>query len=101
MLMQRKLFQIVLGNEPIRKSQLAAVREGIVSRYQVYRSDAPYLFSTGLVSNEAYTEGQKINVLMRSGELLDIAQASDLPSIKAISKIVKKNYLCWPKNVSL
>ncbi|MCK6617658.1 MAG: HD domain-containing protein [Cyclobacteriaceae bacterium] len=101
MLMQRRLFQIILSNEPIRKSHLAAVREGVVSRYKIYRSDAPYLFSTGLVSNEAYTEGQKINVLMRSGELLDIAQASDLPSIKAISKIVKKNYLCWPKNVSL
>jgi hypothetical protein len=38
---------------------------------------------------------------MKSGEVLDIAHASDLPSIKAISKIVKKNYLCWPKNVSL
>jgi hypothetical protein len=38
---------------------------------------------------------------MRSGEVLDIAQASELPNIKALSKIVKKNYLCWPKNVSL
>jgi HD superfamily phosphohydrolase len=101
MLIQRKLFQIILSSEPIKKSQLAAVREGIVSRYKTFRSDAPYLLSTGQVTNEAYTEGQKINVLMRSGELLDIAQASDLPSIKAISKIVKKNYLCWPKTVSL
>ncbi len=101
MLLQRNLFQIVLSNEPIRKSLLMGVREGVIRRYKTFRSDAPYLFSTGLVSNEAYTEGQKINVLMRSGELLDLAQASDLPSIKAISKIVKKNYLCWPKNVSL
>jgi uncharacterized protein len=54
-----------------------------------------------VVSNEAYAEGHHINILMRTGELLDIAQASDLPNIKAISKIVKKNYLCWPKNVSL
>jgi hypothetical protein len=53
------------------------------------------------VSNEAYTEGEKINILTRAGDLLDIAQASDLPNIKAISKIVKKNYLCWPKDVSL
>jgi HD superfamily phosphohydrolase len=101
MLMQRKLFQVILTSEPIRKAHLSAIREGIVSRYKTLRADAPYLFSTGQVSNEAYTEGQKINVLMRTGELLDIAQASDLPSIKAISKIVKKNYLCWPKNVSL
>lgn len=101
MLIQRRLFQIVLSNEPIKKEMLTTVREGVIARYKTYRSDAPYLFSTGVVTNEAYTEGQKINVLMRSGELVDIAQASDLPSIKAISKIVKKNYLCWPKNVSL
>jgi len=101
MLIQRRLFQVILTSQPIPKAQLLTIREGIVSRYKTLRADAPYLFSTGQVSNEAYTEGQKINVLMRSGELLDIAQASDLPSIKAISKIVKKNYLCWPKNVSL
>ncbi|HYG18435.1 MAG TPA: phosphohydrolase, partial [Ohtaekwangia sp.] len=61
----------------------------------------PYLFSHGVVTNEAYTVGKQINILMRSGALLDIAQASDLPNIHAISKIVKKNYLCWPKNVYL
>lgn len=32
---------------------------------------------------------------------MDIAQAADLPNIKAMSKIVKKYYLCLPKNVSL
>jgi hypothetical protein len=54
------------------------------------------------VSNEGYmSEGQTINVVTKTGQIVDIAQASDLPSIKAISKIVKKNYLCWPKNVSL
>jgi hypothetical protein len=65
------------------------------------RAESKYLFSHGTVTNEAYAEGQEINVLMKSGNVLDIAQASDLPNIKAISKIVKKNYLCWPKNVSL
>lgn len=101
MLYQRKLFQIILSSEPIRKAQVEKVKDGITDTYGVLRSETPYLFSHGLVTNEAYTEGQKINILMRSGEVLDIAQASDLPSIKAISKIVKKNYLCWPKNVSL
>jgi hypothetical protein len=53
------------------------------------------------VTNAAYAEGQHIHVLMPDGEKADIAQASDLPTIKALTKIVRKNYLCWPKNVSL
>ncbi len=101
MLYQRELFQIILSHEPVKKNQVEQVRTGIINHYNTLRSESAYLFSYGSVTNEAYTEGQKINVLMKSGEVLDIAQASDLPSIKAITKIVKKNYLCWPKPVYL
>lgn len=101
MLMDRKLFKIILSNDPIKKTVLENIRTTVSQKYQTLRVDAPYLYSHGTVTNEAYTEGEKINILTRSGALLDIAQASDLPNIKAISKIVKKNYLCWPKDVSL
>jgi hypothetical protein len=101
MLLERKLFKVKLSVEPIRKKEVESIKEAVMKKFDVYRSEVAYLFSHGTVSNEAYAEGHHINILMRSGELLDIAQASDLPNIKAISKIVKKNYLCWPKNVSL
>jgi HD superfamily phosphohydrolase len=101
MLVDRKLFQIMLSHEPIKKSVIEKIRTSITQEYQILRAESTYLFSYGTVTNEAYTEGEKINILTRSGELLDIAQASELPNIKAITKIVKKNYLCWPKNVSL
>ena len=101
MITERKLFRIMLSNDPIKRSVLENIRTSVTKKYQILRVDASYLYSHGTVTNEAYTEGEKINILTRSGELLDIAQASDLPNIKAISKIVKKNYLCWPKDVSL
>jgi hypothetical protein len=101
MLLERKLFRVRLSLEPIKKVEVENIREAIMKKFNTFRSETAYLFSHGTVSNEAYAEGHHINVLMRNGELLDIAQASDLPNIKAISKIVKKNYLCWPKNVSL
>jgi hypothetical protein len=78
------------------------VRQEIHQVYGILRKDAHYLFSWGTVTNEAYVSGGKsINILNKQGTVIDIALASDLPSIKAISKIVEKNYLCWPKNVSL
>jgi uncharacterized protein len=101
MLLTRNLFQIRLSQEPIDKSAIEKIREGIANEYKTLRAETSYLYSYGTVTNEAYTEGQQINILMKNGELLGIAHASDLPNIKAISKIVKKNYLCWPKNVSL
>lgn len=101
MIIERKLFQIRLSAEPIRKNQVEEIQVAITKKYGLLRAEAKYLFSHGTVTNEAYAEGQEINVLMKGGEVLDLAQASDLPNIKAISKIVKKNYLCWPKTVSL
>jgi uncharacterized protein len=101
MLLERRLFRVRLTLEPIKKAEIENIREAVMKHYNTFRSETNYLFSHGIVSNEAYTEGHQINILMRKGQLLDIAQASDLPNIKAISKIVKKNYLCWPKNVSL
>lgn len=101
MVLERKLFRIVLGTEPIKKTAIEKIRTAVSKKYGTLRSESAYLFSYGTVTNEAYAEGQQINILTKSGTLLDIAQASDLPNIKAISKIVKKNYLCWPKDVSL
>lgn len=101
MLLERRLFGIILSNDLIRKDQVEKIRKLIVQEYGILGSESAYLYSTGAVTNEAYTEGQKINILTKQGQLLDVAQASDLPNIKALSKIVKKNYLCWPKNLSL
>jgi uncharacterized protein len=101
MILERKLFQVRLTSEPIKKETVAQIREAVKKEYRTLGSETPYLFSHGTVTNEAYAIGKQINILMKTGEVLDITQATDLPAIRAISKIVKKNYLCWPKNVSL
>ncbi len=100
-LLTRNLFQIQLGSSPIDKKVLATVRIKISKEMNILKSEASYLLSHGVVTNEAYTVGERINIRMKNGSVVDMAQASDLPNIAALSKIVKKNYLCWPKNVSL
>jgi hypothetical protein len=101
-LLLRELFQIEMTTAPIKRDKIEKARTLIYATFGVLRKDAGYLFSHGSVSNEAYvTGGQSINILMKSGEVVDIASASDLPTIQAMSKIMKKNYLCWPKNLSL
>jgi HD superfamily phosphohydrolase len=101
MLLERKLFQIMLSSDPIDKTMVEKIRASISKTYGTLMAESTYLYSYGTVTNEGYAAGKQINILTKSGVLLDIAQASDLPNIKAISKIVKKNYLCWPKDVSL
>ena len=101
-LLQRDLFQIQLTATPVKKTKIEKVKLEIHKSFGVLRNDTNYLFAHGTVSNEAYISGgQSISILMKNGNVLDMEEASDLPTIQAMSKIVKKNYLCWPKNLTL
>lgn len=101
MLLERRLFRIELGKDPVQREKIEDVRKKIAEVYGTLNAETPFLMSHGSVSNEAYALGDQINVLTKRGTLVDISDVSDLPTIQALSNIVKKNYLCWPKNVIL
>jgi len=101
MLLDRKLMKIKLENEPIKKGDIEKIREKAAKEFNVLRSESRYFITHGEVSNKAYVSGgQTINILTKKGEVVDIANAADLPNIKAFSKIVKKYYLGYPKILS-
>ncbi|WMN07251.1 HD domain-containing protein [Marivirga arenosa] len=101
-LLQRDLFKIKLDNEPLKKAEISSIKSKISQKFSLLNKEAAFFISHGEVTNAAYVLGGKsIKILNKKGELLDIAQAADLPNIKAMSKIVKKYYLCLPKTVSL
>lgn len=102
MLLERKLFRIRLSNKEVPPSVIQSLKEQIIDEMGVAPEDTPYFMIRGSISNAAYVSGgQKINILTKEGKVFDIAQASDLPNIKAMSKIVKKYYFCWPKRIHL
>jgi HD superfamily phosphohydrolase len=101
-LLNRRLFRAELLNEKPSKAHRERIREKIMNQYKLSKDDAKYLISHGSVSNAAYVaKGHSINILKKDGSLMDVANAVDLPNIRAISKIVKKYYLSYPKNVTL
>lgn len=102
MILNRNLLNIQLVNDPIKKFDIESLRDKIAKEFNISRNQSHYFMTHGEVSNKAYfSEGQSINILTKKGEVLDIATAADLPNIKAISKIVKKYYLGYPKNLVL
>lgn len=97
-LLNRKLLKIKFFNEKPSKEELKALRAKIAISHQLNEEETKSLVQSGKVSNAAYiAKGQSINILNKDGSVIDVAEAADLPNIKAISKIVKKYYLCWPK----
>lgn len=100
-LLHRKLFAIRLSNDNFDAETTNRLTTQL-SQQGYSTSEIKYLLQKGSVSNAAYmAKGGSINILMKSGEIIDVARASDLPNIKAMSKIVKKYYLSYPKDLSL
>ena len=95
-LLERKLFKVILSNEKESLKEIKPLREKIANQLNIKKKLCKHFVVKGISSNEAYlSQGDKINILTKKGKVLDIAQASDLPNIKALRKIVKKYYLCW------
>lgn len=102
MLLKRELFRIKISTEPASDEEVEHISTRIQQVYGISATDAEYFHSTGQLSNNAYiSDDQKIMILSKSGEVRDVVDAADLPNIKAMSKIVRKYYRCWPKDISL
>ncbi|MFY0651068.1 MAG: HD domain-containing protein [Cyclobacteriaceae bacterium] len=100
MILGRKIFKIDMSNDLHPAKLTKSIKSKIISHYDLSSEDAEYFLGHGKISNEAYiSSGQKINILTKNGELVDVAKATKLPNIKAMSKIVTKYYLCWPKEL--
>lgn len=101
MLLGRKIFRIEMSNTAFSKERIQQTLKKVQDYYDLPPNEAKSFVGNGRISNEAYiSSGQKINILTKNGELIDIAKATELPNIKAMSKIVTKYYLCCPKEIN-
>jgi HD superfamily phosphohydrolase len=98
MLIERQLFGTELQKEAFHEDSLNRIREEIGKRYGITTEDASYFLITDSTENHAYhPKSDKINIHYKSGEVLDIAKASDQLNITVLHKTHTKHFLCYPK----
>lgn len=99
-LITRKLFKIDFSNDHPSEEGINKLRQRAADQLKLEKDQLDFFVKNGVVSNSAYiATGESINILRKTGEVVDVANASDLPNIKAMSKVVKKHYLCAPKTL--
>ena len=98
----RKLFTCKLGSQPLPKAKRVEIEENIKREYGITDEELSYFVVEGSTSNAAYVQGDNtIKMVDKQGQVVELLEASDLPTIQALSKIVKKYYFCCPKSVYL
>lgn len=99
-MLDRNLYRIELQNEPILTSHKNNLLEKVAKKYSINRKEASYFVFSESVNNSAYNNSDHgINILQGNGKLVDVANASDLLNLQALSQPVTKYYICYPKDL--
>lgn len=98
MLLDRQLPTLKLQEEPFPQEELGRRRQKIEQLWGLSEEEAGYFVFTGEISNRAYNrDRQNINILMKSGRVLDLASRSEQLNSAALSGPEVKYFICYPK----
>jgi len=98
-IIDRKLFKVIVNDKPFNAEEVNSIKEQVKIKYSLNSSDLDFMVIEGQISNDAYKlNDSDIKISFKDGSLLDISQASDQDAISAISKKVKKFFICYPKD---
>ena len=98
MLLTRKLLKIEIKDSPISDSELENYKDKVSRLYEISSAEAAYFAFKGNIFNRAYNQqDQKIHILRKTGEVLEVTGASDHLNLVAQGETVEKYYICYPK----
>ena len=98
-LISRDLYKIELHNEPISPIYLEELTHRHKKTLNYDAQTSKYFVFDGVINNNAYNpDTGNINILTKSGQLVDVAVASDGLNVNALSRNVKKYFICYPIN---
>ena len=96
-IVNRNLFKIEISREPYSEDRVALEKEIVKSSFKLTDDEVHYFVYTDVLSNKAYNENkQNINLMMKSGEIMDLSKASDNLNISALAQPVEKFFICYP-----
>jgi HD superfamily phosphohydrolase len=98
MLINRELLHIKIKNNPIDEEKFERYRNHFMKEYNLSEYEISYFVFTGVIQNQAYNQKkQNINIVRENGKTIDVVKASEQLSLKTMSKISTKYYMCYPK----
>jgi len=101
-MLRRRLFKIELQKEPFTQERLHAAKEEAKKKLGLSSREVNYFVFTQSITNKAYSlSSDQIKILYKDSQVKDVAEASDMLSLPVLSKIVKKYFICYPKDYNM
>lgn len=101
-LMGRDLFRTEMRSSCFDSEEIRDIRSKVKVCFDMQDSEVDYFVYTQVIQNSAYdAERDPIRILNNKGELMDIAEASDLSNLEALAKSVEKHTVTYPKEIGV
>ncbi|MDB2418027.1 HD domain-containing protein [Flavobacteriaceae bacterium] len=101
MIVNRNLLKIEIFDELVSEIDFLTFTNKLMISSGLTEKEASYFVFNGDISNQAYNKNQPIKILNKNGDIEDIVLASDQLNLQALSKPVKKFFICYPKKMEL
>jgi uncharacterized protein len=96
----RVLYKIEMQNNPFSKERIEELKNKSKSQLGLTEDEVEYFVFTDNIINHTYVPSDnRISILFKNGTITDISEASDILDISVLSKVVKKYFLCYPKEL--
>jgi HD superfamily phosphohydrolase len=97
-LIGRKLFKIEVSKTPFTEERILEIKSSVKQNLGLTDEEVEHFVHSDILTNNAYNETKEnINLLLKSGKVVDVSLASDNLNISALSKPVEKYFLSYPK----
>jgi len=98
-LVNRDLYKISIQNKPFEQQEINKLKEGIINRFKIAEDELEYFIITDTIKNNAYSKNlrERINIYSKNNTIEDIAEASDVSNVSALSQKVEKYFICYTK----
>jgi uncharacterized protein len=99
-LVNRKLFRTEISHKPFDHSRIELIKDAVVQQFGIKESDVDYFVTSEEISNNAYNPyHERISILTRNREVLDISEKSDQLNLSILSTPTQKHLLTYPKDL--
>lgn len=96
-MVDRQLLKVKLYSEPVSIVKMEQMKSELASEWSISEEEAGYFIISDSIANSAYDlKHDRINILYKTGEVMDITDAADTLSLSVLSKPVEKHFLCLP-----
>jgi HD superfamily phosphohydrolase len=98
-LIRRILPRVKILEDPVSPDQILNLRAAAAEKYNLDMESTGYLVYAGTIANKAYSiTADTIRILYNTGEVKDLAEASDIFQIQNLNETRKKYFISYPKD---